>query len=675
MHPRRAADDQMVRDGEHSAFHQNISIIVLNYNQAQTTVECIEALHRASSELIREIVVVDNGSDDDEVAILRRHRRSRQFTLVEVGDNRYFSEGNNIGVDHTSTDYIVLLNNDAFVHPGWIETLAGTMEKDPSIAAVGPMFLYPDGRVQEVGGVALATGDVVQIGKGSVWGPEHFDTVCAVDFCSAACLMMRRADYLQVGGLGFEWEPAYYEDTDLCLKLWTSCGKVVVNPLARVTHIESHTTSDRRLQLQNISEINRARFVSKWGSWLAQRQVAGTFVTRGVPAPDHEATLARLPAPVSSRTRPARPRYVLFSPYPLVPGGGERVMFELADFLSSGAGVENVIFSTPHSYSSIRMAQISSTFGFTNSVATPQPLAEIDRPDCQFAVILGNSIVPPIEPFGLRCAYVLQFPFSMPDEEIAEHGHRLSQVSEIWVYSEFVRRHVNGVIRLYGLPAPPIRILPPPAQWAGAEPGSPWPERTRILTVGRFFAGGHNKRQDAVIEAFRRLNERTPSSLELALAGSIHPTAEGRERFRDLQDMADGLNSSFHPNISRDDLARLYMSSGILIHAAGMGVDELEFPEQMEHFGITPVEAASFGCIPVVFAGGGPKDVVSELGCDTGFRTIDECVDIVESLLSDPLGSTALSEHLIGSAARFSAEQFRIRVVEAITSMGLDLPS
>ena len=140
------------------------------------------------------------------------------------------------------------------------------MRNDPMVAAVGPMFLYPDGRVQEVGGVALPTGDVVQIGKGTVWGPDHFDTPCVVDFCSAACLMMRRSDFLKVGGLGFEWEPAYYEDVDLCLKLWTQCGKVMVNPAARVIHIESKTTSDRLLQLQDISEINRVRFVAKWGA-------------------------------------------------------------------------------------------------------------------------------------------------------------------------------------------------------------------------------------------------------------------------------------------------------------------------------------------------------------------------------------------------------------------------
>ncbi len=101
------------------------------------------------------------------------------FALVDVGVNRFFGEGNNIGVDFAHGDYIVFLNNDAFVEPGWIEALSSTMRSDPTVAAVGPMFLYPDGRVQEVGGVIVPTGDAVQIGKGSVWGPDHFDTPCS----------------------------------------------------------------------------------------------------------------------------------------------------------------------------------------------------------------------------------------------------------------------------------------------------------------------------------------------------------------------------------------------------------------------------------------------------------------------------------------------------------------
>ena len=79
----------------------------------------------------------------------------------------------------------------------------------------------------------------------------------------------------------------------------------------------------------------------------------------------------------------------------------------------------------------------------------------------------------------------------------------------------------------------------------------------------------------------------------------------------------------------------------MLVHAAGFGVDPDEFPETLEHFGITPVEAASFGCIPVVYGQGGPKEVVSVLGCDTTFSTIDECAGIISSLLKDPRGSTA----------------------------------
>ena len=113
--------------------------------------------------------------------------------------------------------------------------------------------------------------------------------------------------------------------------------------------------------------------------------------------------------------------------------------------------------------------------------------------------------------------------------------------------------------------------------------------------------------------------------MELALAGAIHPSPEGRARFHELQSLAEGLNCSFYPNIGRADLAALYGRSAVLIHAAGFGVDADEFPERLEHFGITPIEAASFGCIPVVYGQGGPREVVRTLGCETAFDTVDEC--------------------------------------------------
>lgn len=652
-------------------FHDNVSVVVLNYNRAETTLECLDALARAKSSLIREIIVVDNGSSHDELAILRKRHRRNDFILVEVGENRFFSEGNNIGVDFAHGDYVVFLNNDAFVEPGWIEALADTMRGDPTVAAVGPMFLYPDGRIQEVGSLALPTGDVVQVGKGSVWGPDHFDTQCTVDFCSAACLMIRRSDFVKVGGFGFEWEPAYYEDVDLCLKLWTRCGKVMVNPAARVVHIESKTTSDKKLQLENISEINRARFVTKWGAWLEERQTRHLSSLDRVPHTELDEPSRSDLDPLAEHRATSDRQIVLYSPYQLVPGGGERVMFELASHLSSLVGVENVVFSTPHRYSTIRMRQIAATFGFNRVIGTPLPWHEVDSVNCRFSVVLGNSIVPPVQAFGDRSVYQLQFPFWVPDAEVAQRAKWVSDYDEIWVYSEFVRHNVNGLVRHYGLDAPPIRVIPPPATWSGATRGLPWSERKTIISVGRFFAGGHNKRQDVVIDAFRKVVGAGLEDLELALAGSIHPGPDGRNRFHELQRRAAGLNCTFHPNVGRTELASLYEHSAVLIHAAGFAVDQDEFPENLEHFGITPVEAASFGCIPVVYGQGGPREVVSSLGCDTAFSTIDECADIVSGLLKDEQGSSILSAHLLESSQQYSAEAFWDRVNAALRDMGV----
>jgi glycosyltransferase involved in cell wall biosynthesis len=189
--------------------------------------------------------------------------------------------------------------------------------------------------------------------------------------------------------------------------------------------------------------------------------------------------------------------------------------------------------------------------------------------------------------------------------------------------------------------------------------------------VGRFFAGGHNKRQDVVIEAFRRMVEGGLEGVDLALAGAIHPSPAGRARFYELQELAAGLPCTLYPNIGREDLAALYGRSAVLIHAAGFGVDPDEFPESLEHFGITPIEAASFGCIPVVYGQGGPRDVIRTLGCDTAFSTVEECAAIVTALLRDLIGSAALSLHLLQSSQVFSAEAFQSRVDEALHDIGV----
>jgi len=185
-------------------------------------------------------------------------------------------------------------------------------------------------------------------------------------------------------------------------------------------------------------------------------------------------------------------------------------MFELAAHLSSRMGTENVIFSTPHRYSTVRMRQMATTFGFEDVVGLPMPFEDLDPARCSFAVVLGNSIGPPIEPFGRRNVYQLQFPFYMSDSEVEKRATWLRDYDEVWVYSDFVRRHVNGLVRHYGLDCPPVRVIAPAAQWAGATKGLPWADRKTVLTVGRFFAGGHNSARTSSSKRSGRSSKAAP---------------------------------------------------------------------------------------------------------------------------------------------------------------------
>ena len=390
--------------------------------------------------------------------------------------------------------------------------------------------------------------------------------------------MMRRSDFLKVGGFGLEWEPAYYEDTDLCLKFWTQCGKVMVNPNARVIHIESKTTSDSRLKLHDISEINRARFVKKWGPWLEARQTAPLANLALAPRPEiAERGTADLDLRVANRRLGLTVRALLAVSARAGRRGADVVRAGLGSFRV--AGTANVVFASPDRYSSIRIRQIEATFGFDNVIGTALPWDMVEPASCRFAAVIGNSIVPAVPPFGKRSVYHIQFPFWMPDRVIEEHGHLLAGYDEIWAYSDFVRRQRQR-------PHPPLRPRrpagtadPPHAMWSGAVGGLPWSDRRTILTVGRFFAGGHNKRQDVVIEAFRRCSRTASRAWSWPWPVRSTRALKAGTGSMSCSVWRVAFPAPSTPMSGAADLAALYGRSAVLIHAAGFGVDADEFPE------------------------------------------------------------------------------------------------
>jgi GT2 family glycosyltransferase len=633
-----------------------VSVIVLNLNRADMTIQCVRQLHRHTQGYSFEIVVVDNGSRTEEVAELEA--ASTRFRLVRLNRNHYFGEANNIGVDAAHGEYVCFLNNDAFVGHNWLPPLMEALQTMPDAGGVGPKFIYPDGRLQEAGALVRADGTANQLGKGGDPGDPEYNKLKIVDYISAATFLMRRSVFQRVLGFDLCWEPAYYEDTDLCFKIRSLKLNIYYVPASSVIHVENATSSDpsHNLQLHNIVDINRGKFLSRWGDYLHDQNRAPRhlFLAR-------EMGQSPAPAVISNRLSIA-----LFTPYGITPGGGERYLFSIAATFSNAYDVTLI---TPDIISQNRILTVGRELDLDLTGVHLQSLAPNiiyrhgehldlthirDSKGMVFDIgfVMGNEVLPAIKGPARINVYHCQFPFPV-GLEIATAKTRSGawqSYERILVNSEFTRTHVQRRMEELGLPPKPIEILYPPV------PIQRYHEKKapQILNVGRFFTGQHCKRQDRLIEAFKILAADLPD-IQLHLAGSLRSEPEHRDYYMSLIKAAKGLPIHFYPDCSKETLASLYAKCRVYWHATGMNADIIANPEKAEHFGISIVEAMSAGCVPVAFAAGGPKEIISHGNTGFLFQDVKELCALTRPLLQDPNRSIALH---MGQAAARSAEKF-----------------
>jgi len=163
----------------------------------------------------------------------------------------------------------------------------------------------------------------------------------------------------------------------------------------------------------------------------------------------------------------------------------------------------------------------------------------------------------------------------------------------------------------------------------------PLPKRRQILSVGRFFTTGHNKKHLVMIRAFRQMVAEGLAGWELHLAGGTSLGAANARYLAQVQAAAEGAPIRIHTDIPFDALRRLYGQSAIYWHAAGYGEDPQRHPVRYEHFGLTTVEAMAAGAVPVVIHGGGQPEIVTH-GVD-GFlwTSPDDLRDLTGRLIQD----------------------------------------
>lgn len=256
------------------AAEASISIVIPTYNGAKLVETCLRGLYETLPRHLQvETIVVDDGSTDDTEDVVSRWRaEGLNATLVRTPSNSGFVDACNFGAASSSGDVIVFLNNDTIPLPGWLTPLVDTLVDDPSVGAVGGRLLYPDGRLQEAGGIIFNDGSGANFGKGHD-DPDMplFTYRRDVHYCSGALLAVRRSNFERLGGFDAEYRPCYYEDTDLCFRLRDAGLRTVYQPASTIVHLEGATAGvDTTSGPKRHQAINHEKFLNRWTETLEQ---------------------------------------------------------------------------------------------------------------------------------------------------------------------------------------------------------------------------------------------------------------------------------------------------------------------------------------------------------------------------------------------------------------------
>ncbi|MEP6897733.1 MAG: glycosyltransferase [Rhodanobacter sp.] len=266
-------------EADHPVFRAEVaplvSIVVPVYNQLEHSMRCLRSLAQVGATHAFEVIVVDDGSSDGSAEWLGQCGGLR---LHRMPQNSGFIHACNAGAVLARGRYLVFLNNDTELRPGWLDALIGTFGLVPDCGLVGAKLVYPDGSLQEAGGIVFADGNACNYGRGGDPDDPRYDFLREADYCSGACIALPTELFHALGGFDARYAPAYYEDTDLAFSVRAAGQAVIYQPRAEVVHFEGRTAgTDTANGVKRFQQINREKFVAKQQQELSNQPASGDF--------------------------------------------------------------------------------------------------------------------------------------------------------------------------------------------------------------------------------------------------------------------------------------------------------------------------------------------------------------------------------------------------------------
>ena len=244
-----------------------VSIVIPVYGHHDHTFNCLRSLARCTALARVEVIVVDDASPEPAAAALAAVDGVR-FLRADV--NGGFIASCNLGAAAARGEFLVLLNNDIQVTEGWLEALLAVFDTRPDAGLVGARLVYPDGSLQEAGGIVWRDGSAWNWGRGDDPDKPPYRYLRTVDYCSGACLALRMSDWQALDGFDRAYAPAYYEDTDLAFRVRQLGKRVYYQPDATIIHYEGVTSgTEESGGVKRHQVINRETFLARWHGVLA----------------------------------------------------------------------------------------------------------------------------------------------------------------------------------------------------------------------------------------------------------------------------------------------------------------------------------------------------------------------------------------------------------------------
>ncbi|HTU79965.1 MAG TPA: glycosyltransferase [Solirubrobacteraceae bacterium] len=249
-----------------------VSLIIPLYAHAELTRACLQSIRDNTTHASYEVILVDDAADAETKLLLEGVRGVK---IVRNEKNLGYLRSMNRGASSARGRWLVLFNNDTEVTRGWLSAMLACAESAEDVGIVTPKYIYPDGSLNEAGGIIWRDGTGANYGRGDQPDRFQYEYRRETDYGSAAALMVSVKLWRAAGGFDERYEPMYYEDADLCFEARELGMRVLYEPEAVVVHVEGASAgTDVEVGHKRFQERNRPKFVTKWRHRLDAEQLA-----------------------------------------------------------------------------------------------------------------------------------------------------------------------------------------------------------------------------------------------------------------------------------------------------------------------------------------------------------------------------------------------------------------